>query len=342
MNQIAEVPRSLAVILNPTAGNERAGRARSALREALEQSGVRFEIIPTDRPRHAVDLAEEAARGFDAVIAAGGDGTLQEVATGVYRSGSPASLGVIPLGTGNDFGQLIGMPERAIPAVAVFVSAEAVAVDAGHVRWRERSGGDWHEAIFLNAVGIGFDAMVASEAARFKHFRGKSAYLAGIISALAKWPDPHVRVERTGPSERILPNGNTEKANGEGLLHEGQLFLAAAGNGRTVGGGFRLTPHARANDGLLDMCFVEQVRKRRLPILIPKVIRGTHLGEPEIVSERLQGLRILSPEYGLPLHFDGEVLTRSASEVEVTILPKAFSVLCPDTLIEPFAAVVPA
>ncbi len=337
MSQPSRLRRSLAVILNPVAGNRRAGRAGDKLRQALERSKVDFELFETQRPRHAEAIVRELDGQFDIVVSAGGDGTLQEIATGIYRSGQSLSIAVIPMGTGNDFGDLIEMPHEIDEAIARIGSARVVPVDAGHVRWREQADGAWHDAVFLNAVGIGFDAMVASEAARFKRFKGKSAYLAGIVSALAKWPNPTVRLERLGPADTILPDGTLEPAGGEGLLHEGQLFLAAAGNGRTVGGGFRLTPHARANDGLLDMCFVEQVRKRRLPILIPKVIKGTHLGEPEIVSERLSGLRMVSPEMGLPLHFDGEVLTRTAVEVEVRVIPGAFQMLCPDASIQALA-----
>jgi len=339
MMHTSDTPRSLAVILNPTAGNQRAGRARAGLLQALEASGTHFEIIPTERPRHATQIAEEVAGEYDAVVAAGGDGTLQEILTGVYRANNGGVLGVVPLGTGNDFGDLIGMPHRPELAIPALLAAKPVPVDAGHVRWREAEGGPWYEAIFINAVGIGFDAMVAIEAARFKRLRGKATYLAGIISALAKWPYPHVRLERIGPSDVILPGGKTTPANGAGVLHEGQLFLAAAGNGRTVGGGFTLTPHARANDGLLDLCFVEHVRKRRLPFLIPRVIKGSHLGQPEIVSERLEGLRITSTEVGLPLHFDGEVLTQSAVEIEVHVLPNAVKMLCPDASIDPVALV---
>jgi diacylglycerol kinase (ATP) len=330
---------SLAVIINPTAGHRYAAKMHDRLRAALEAADVRFELVTTERPRHASALTRELSESFEVVVAAGGDGTVHEVATGLYAARNGSLLGVIPFGTGNDFGDLLGMPDTPEAALEALLSAKIVTVDAGRVRWRERERGPWHDAIFLNAVGIGFDALVAVEATRFKYFRGKSGYLAGIVSALAKWPQPVVRVERIGPSERLHPDGSTEPTDGGTLLHEGKLFLAGVGNGRTVGGGFTLTPHALADDALLDLCFVEDVRKLRLPILIPKVIKGTHLGEPEVVSERLSGLRIVSPELGLPMHFDGEVLTRSAVEIEVSVLPGAFRVLCPDPRSAPLKGV---
>jgi diacylglycerol kinase (ATP) len=332
-------PSSLAVIINPTAGHRYAARMHARLRAALEAADVRFELVSTERPLHASALTRELSKSFDVIVAAGGDGTVHEVVTGLHASRSGAVLGIIPFGTGNDFGDLLNMPDTPEAALQALLTAETITVDAGKVRWRERESGPWHEAIFLNAVGIGFDALVAVEATRFKFFRGKSGYLAGIVSALLKWPQPSVRVERIGPSEHLLPDGSTRPTDGGALLHEGKLFLAGVGNGRTVGGGFTLTPFAIADDGLLDLCFVDDVRKLRLPILIPKVIKGTHLGEPEVVSERLSGLRIASPEYGLPMHFDGEVLTRSAVEIEVSVLPGAFRVLCPDPRAVPLKGV---
>ncbi len=315
--------RSLAVLLNPTAGSLRAGRERARLRAALDASGARFELLATERPRHASALAREVAEDFDAVIAAGGDGTLQEVATGLFGleddEGRPrAALGVIPLGTGNDFAELIRMPRRPEAAVRALLTARPVRVDGGAVRWREGADRRWHEGVFLNAVGVGLDALAAALAGGFKRFRGKSAYLAGILRALREWPRPEVAIERLSTDGAAEP------------LHRGRLFLAAVGNGRAVGGGFRLTPEALLTDGLLDLCFVEDVRHRRLPVLIPQVIRGRHLGASEVRSERLPGLRLCAAEHGLPVHLDGEVLTRAASEVEVRIAPGAFCVLCPD------------
>src|SRR5690606_3615963 len=230
-------PRSLAVILNPAAGNRRAGRARADLVAELEASGAPFEVLTTRRPNHAAVLARDAAARFDAVIAAGGDGTLQEVASGLLAAEGEAVLGVIPLGTGNDFARLLGVPEKPAEAVRALLGAGVVPIDAGIVRWREATDDFLHEAAFVNAVGIGFDALAAAEAARFKWFRGRSGYLAAVFRALRLWPQPHVEVRCTddgAPGERI---------------YDGPFFLAAVSNGTAVGGGFRLTPDARPDDG---------------------------------------------------------------------------------------------
>lgn len=260
-------------------------------------------------------------------MAAGGDGTVQEVGTGLL--GGRAALGVVPLGTGNDFAEALGVPHRPEAALAAALAADEVAVDVGAVRWREVPGGPWHEGTFLNALGMGFDALVAAEAARFKRLGGLRAYSAGLVSALLRWRCPRVRVARAGPSQRVLPDGRTEPGGPDGPFHDGPLFLAAFANGRSVGGGFRLTPHASLTDGLLDLCFVASVRALRLPVLIPRVLRGTHLGAPEALSERLAGLRLATDGPPIPIHLDGEVFARGAVELEARVLPGALRVRCP-------------
>ncbi len=308
--------RSLAVILNPAAGNRRAGQARARLEAALEATGVPFEIVVTERPNHASALARRAAAYADAVVAAGGDGTVHEVAAGLLGA-DRAALGVIPLGTGNDFADVLGLPKRTPDAVRALLAAEAVPTDGGTVRWREAGDGRWHEAVFINAVGIGFDALVAAEAERTKWLRGVSGYAAAVLRTLRRWTQPTVEARSLGP-------GGAWRE-----VYRGPLFLAAVGNGTSVGGGFRLTPEARLDDGLLDLCLVAgPLALRRILRLMPRAFRGHHLGEPEVTAERIRRFS-LRTEHGVPVHLDGEVLTRSAVEVTVAVQPGAFRVLRP-------------
>ncbi len=307
--------RSLAVILNPAAGNGRAGRARAPLQKALDASGARFELLTTERPNQASQLARRVAARFDAVVAAGGDGTVREVAAGVLGTG--AALGVVPLGTGNDFARLLGMPTGPGAAVGALLDAPAVPVDGGLVRWRERDSVHRHEAVFVNAVGVGFDALVAAEAARSKWTRGLSGYIAAVARTLRAWPQPEVEARGVG-------------ADGEEWdVYTGHFFLAAVGNGTSVGGGFRLTPDARIDDGLLDLCFVAgPLSLGRIVRVLPCAIRGRHLSEPEVRSGRVRQVSLRSAS-GLPVHADGEVLTRAAVTVAVEVVPAAFQMLRP-------------
>ena len=316
--------RSVAVILNPAAGNRRAGRAHDQLRQALGASGVPFEIFTTERPNHASVLARRAAGRFDAVLAGGGDGTVQEVATGLLDEAAETPIGIVPLGTGNDFAKLLGVPKRPADAIPALLDADIIPVDAGTVCWRDaETPHRIHEAIFINAVGIGFDALVAAEVDRLKVFRGISGYVAGVWKALRIWEQPEADVRRA------FVHAGADEAEEAPPLHRGPFFLAAVSNGVSVGGGFRLTPNARIDDGLLDLCLVEgPLSFARIVTLLPKAIAGRHLGEPEVTMGLVDRLAVRLSA-GVPIHVDGEVLTRTAVEIEVEVRPGAFRMLRP-------------
>ncbi|HLM69580.1 MAG TPA: diacylglycerol kinase family protein, partial [Longimicrobium sp.] len=154
------------VIVNPTAGQGAAARALALVDAEMARAGAVHTIVQTARRGHAAELAEAAARdGWPAVVAVGGDGTVHETVNGLMRAaedGPSVPLGIVGVGSGNDFAQLAGVPRDVAGAVRALVSAEPRAVDVGRVN------GEW----FSNGVGIGLDAHVAIEVDRRRRFRG--------------------------------------------------------------------------------------------------------------------------------------------------------------------------
>jgi len=300
------------VILNPAAASGRAGRSQVAIEQAFQAHGVAARFLRTGSPGHAVELAAEAAASAKAVIAVGGDGTLKEVCEGVIRSGCPVPVGIIPIGTGNDFVRMIGMPSAPAAAVAALVGAEVVRVDHGWVRWQgaDTSG----RSPFMNAVGIGFDAYTADRVASYKRIRGYFGYLLAVLATLRHWKGPVVQVRTQGGA----PD----------LDFDGRLFLVTAGNGMSSGGGFLLTPNASITDGLLDVCLVEHAPISRVLQIIPFALQGTHVRAPEVHMHRARTLRIDS-EHPLPIHTDGEMLAREAHHIEIEVAAGALSFLMP-------------
>ncbi|HYE58792.1 MAG TPA: diacylglycerol kinase family protein [Rhodothermales bacterium] len=322
------------LILNPAARSGRTGRMADAVLAEARRAGLDPTLRLTERPRHAAHLAAEAANsGAEAVVAVGGDGTVHEVAEGLVRAGVPVPLGVVPMGTGNDFAKMVGAAPggRVRPwreALASLVGASVRAVDVGWVRWEEATGEGGGEkgeggkgrapssplslrsSPFFNAVGMGFDARVAVEAPRFKRLGGTLAYLAAIGAVLRKWEAVHL---------------TARTADGTVLI-DGPFFLATAGNGVSSGGGFYLTPEARVDDGLLDVCAVDSISVARILTLIPLVMRGRHTREPEAHFARTTALSL---ELSAPcaIHVDGEVATRDAVRVEVHVEAGALRVL---------------
>ncbi len=302
-------------ILNPAAGHGQAGKKRAAVEAALRAAGLTGELWLTQAPGHAVTLARQAAAEADAVLAVGGDGTVQEVCRGLIESARTAHLGVIPLGTGNDFVKMLGMPRQPRAAARILATATPTAVDYGLVRWDEH--GTLRQQVFVNAVGVGFDARAAIEAEALKFLPGFSGYLAAVFRTLRRWNSPQVRVLGAGS-----PTGAATRC------YEGRLLLLTAGNGVSIGGMFRLTPHACITDGLLDVCLVEHAGALRILQVLPRAIRGRHEMAREVHTCRVHALEITT-EVGLPIHADGEILAHNAQNIAIEVVPGGLSVLMP-------------
>lgn len=301
-----------AFIFNPTAGQGNSEKKLRNLKEALAKSGLTCQLFVTERPGHAIEIACDAAKAFDAVVAVGGDGTVQEVAAGVIQSGRKVHLGVIPSGTGNDFVKVIGMTGSLDEALEALMSAHPEGVDYGVIEWTEDA--LRKRRVFVNAVGAGFDAQVARNVSAFKMLPGISAYLAAVFKTLRHWKHPDVLLTRVDGDEV------------ETSLFSGPCFLVTAGNGYSSGGGFLLTPDALASDGLFDVCVIGPLTIPRILTLLPGVFKGRHVYAKEVQIFRAEKLR-MKVKPGIPVHADGEILARRATLLDLTLVPKGLSVL---------------
>ena len=302
-------------ILNPRADSGRAGRKRAAVEAALRAAGLGGEVWLTEAPGHGVALARQAAAEAEAVLAVGGDGTIHEVSRGLIASGRPVHLGVMPLGTGNDFVKMLGMARKPEAAARQLAAAAPTPIDYGLVRWVED--GEMRERVFVNAVGMGFDAQAAIVANQYKSLPGITGYVVSVLHTLRRWQSPQARI--TGV---VTPAGMAS------VLYEGALLLVTAGNGVCSGGSFYLTPHASITDGFLDVCMVAEASSRRILRILPRALKGRHEGEPEVHTARIHTLRVTA-DAGLPIHADGEIVTQDARVIEIAVTPGGLSVLMP-------------
>lgn len=301
------------VLLNPAARGGRNRALREPLARALAAAGVEAEIIETTGPGDAERRAAEIGADGGLVVSAGGDGTLHEVVNGL--AGTAATLGVLPLGTGNDFAHALGMPNRLADAARALVDAPVTQIDLGTVRWTEADGSE-RTRHFANCLGMGFDAHAAGLAAHTKWMGGRAAYLGAVLRTLWAWrrPDLAVRVDASD------------------LAFEGPLFLCEVGNGHSIGGGFLTTPDARPDDGLLDVCLVRHIDPRRALRLLPQTFSGRHVSAPEVTMAQTTRLSLTvtaSRRRGLGLQADGESLTGRAVRVEVGVEPGALAARAP-------------
>jgi diacylglycerol kinase (ATP) len=278
----------------------------------LTGQGVEFGTVLTERPWHAADLAERAAKeGCDIAVAVGGDGTANEVLNGLLRArdagGLRCALGVISVGQGNDFAFGARIPHDLTAACRVVASGKKRGMDVARV-----VGGDYPQGRYVgNGVGIGFDAVAGFEALKMKHLHGFPSYaVAAFKTTFLYFRAPLLRIEHDGGTI-------TEKA-----------LMVSVMNGRRMGGGFHMAPHAENDDGLLDVCIAREVSKGRVFTLIPKFMKGTQEKEKEITTLRTRRIAVTAVEGVLPAHADGETLCTAGSCLTIDLLPKAIEVVC--------------
>lgn len=290
-------------ILNPTAGRGAAARLLDPLRAELDGRGIDYELITTSRPGHATAAARLSKAPV--IVAVGGDGTLNEVANGL--SGPNRKMGIIPAGSGNDFIKSVGIPSKFHPALEILFNGKSRAVDLGTVSCGEVSGNS-PPRYFVNGVGIGFDAAVAARTREIKYLGGNALYILAVFQTLGKYVPPRFTLSM---------NGSTSHS---------RNLLIAIGNGRCVGGGFYLTPDAKVDDGLLDICMVDDKSIPQILTLMPKVLKGKHQNVKGVSFFREKGITV-SAEEPFYVHADGEIVGTNVNRVDVGILPGQLSII---------------
>jgi len=293
--------RHATVIVNPAAGRGAAWRARELVASAFRREQWTVDVVPTERPGHAVELAGAAARdGATCVIAVGGDGAVHEVANGLLAERATAALGVVPVGTGNDFAKLTGVYGHGVDrAVSRLVTATPERFDAGKVLGE----------FFVNTLGFGFGPAVVRTRNAMPGLTGFLSYLVPVLRTFASYRPPLLEVCADE-------------------YHElGNMMMVEVCNGTTAGGSYRFAPDADPRDGALDVCLIRKVGPLRFLAALPRVMRGTHARLGEVTLVRTRSLTIRSPETPLVLHLDGELRTPGVAECTVTVEQGCLNVL---------------
>jgi diacylglycerol kinase (ATP) len=299
------------IIVNPTSGRGAGGKTVPLLESELEQLNMDYELVQTDAPSHAIELAREAVtQGFDVVVSVGGDGTANEVLNGLMQvkrsTGETAKMGAIPIGRGNDFAFGAQIPLEFQRACQTLVEGQGQWIDVGLV-----SGGDFPDGrYFGNGVGIGFDAVVGFEALKMKRLHGFPSYLVAALKTIyLYYTAPYVRIE--------YDSGSIEQSS----------LMVSIMNGRRMGGGFMMAPEAETSDGLLDICIAEEVSKAGIFLLIPRFMAGSQETHPAISTFRTKRITVTALQGSLPAHADGETLCVTGERLSIEIFPKQIFIL---------------
>lgn len=285
------------LIVNPTAGRGRTQKLISHLESLLEANKIQYELRLTLRTGGATEMAREAlARGFNYIVAVGGDGTAHEVVNGII--GSSAVFGMIPTGGGNDFPKAAGIPLEISQAIVTLARRQSRRIDVGLI-------GDRY---FINGLGIGLDGAVSHRYRNMKRLKGELGYLWGAVQEALTFKGFEVEI--------TIP----------GWSYKGAVLLMGASNGPSQGGDFKLAPEAKVDDGSLDIHVIRDMTPIRRLLQIPKVRQGKHLSLSEVEIRRAPWMEI-NLDRPLPAHLDGEPFYLEPGRHRIEVVPKALEVI---------------
>ena len=296
------------IILNPYANRWGAKKRIAAVEEACRTADLDFDMTIIPEPRFGTRLALEGVEaGYDMVIAAGGDGTVNEVVNGLILAageGPTIPFGVLPIGTGNDFNDMAHLPRDLTEATRSFAAGHTRQIDAGRVTF------DGKIHYFDNNCAAAMEPLVTIENERLVKLSGNIRYIVALVKALAKLKAWNMKISW------------------EGGGYEGPVYLLSICNSPRTGGLFPMAPDASLSDGLFDFVMAPEISKLTVLAVLARLFRGTHIHHKDVTYGRTPHLSLTS-EPGSPIHADGEVLTEAAHEINYDILPGKITLLSP-------------
>jgi YegS/Rv2252/BmrU family lipid kinase len=299
------------VIINPNAGSGAGLRDSEKISRLLKNEGLSFEIRYTERKGHAIEYSLNGVNeGYRKIITVGGDGTLNEVVNGVFMNNvcSPVDvdLALIPVGTGNDWGKMFGIPLDHEKAVRIIGENKKMLHDIGLVKYSE--GTEKKERYFINIAGLGFESVVVKRTNHQKErgHGGKAIYFYNLLVTLFSYKNTKAEIEIDGKKIKA------------------DVFSMNIGNGRYCGGGMRQTPDATPDDGLFDVTVIKNMGKLEIIRNLGILYDGTILSHPKIDGYKCKNIKISSHSV-IYTEADGESLGHTP--VEISIIPAGINII---------------
>lgn len=294
------------VILNPYANRWNALKRRGETEAALKAAGVEYDLVITDYPRQGIDLAYQSViDGFCPIIAAGGDGSIGEVANGVARAadatGIEVPLGILPLGSANDLVDNLKLPRDLLEAAKVIAKGNIKQLDLCQV----------NNHYFDNNSAIGLEPFITLIQQKIQRINGTPRYLVATVRGVLKNPSWNMHLEWDGGEYR------------------GPITLVTVGNCARTGGLFYVTPHADPFDGLLTFVYGYMPTRGAILRLLPRTMKpgeGSYVEHPAIHEVHTKWLRIHS-ETPTPMHADGEIQNEAIQDLEYRVFPGKLKIL---------------
>jgi len=303
--------KKVKVIVNPVSGRGDGEKSIPDIQKKLETLGVTYDLVRTEKPLHATELAEKAVmEGYEIIAAAGGDGTANEVLNGIMAAkarGKSAVMAVLTVGRGNDFAFGVNIEHNLDTDCRLLAEGHTKTIDVGFVK-----GGLYPDGrYFGNGVGIGFDAVVGFEALKMKHLSGFLSYLVAALKTIFLYfHAPLVELEFNGKKQEL------------------SALMVSIMNGRRMGGGFMMAPYGQVDDGLLNLCIAREVSRLKLFGLIGLFTKGTQESHKAIITAQTKRIKVTALEGVLPAHADGETLCVDGKELSIELLPGQLDIIC--------------
>ncbi len=293
------------VILNPFSGRGDALKRLDEMKAALVAAGVAYELVVTERPLHAIQLAQVAVQqGFSPIIAAGGDGLLNEVLNGVAAAAGEAdwpTFGVMPMGSANDLIENLGMSTDLTAAAQVIAKGQVRRLDMGVVNGR----------VFHNNAGLGLESRISVIQNRLTWARGIFRYLSATLMGIMQNPQWQMHLEWD---------------DGE---YSGPVTLVSIGNAPRTGGIFYTVPHADPFDGKLTFVYGHIPTRLQILRVLPRTMKpdvGSYVEHPAVHEVHTTWLKVRA-KTPTPMHADGEIVSEAVQELSYEILPQKLPIL---------------
>ncbi len=297
------------ILLNPYANRWAAKLQAPAVEAACQAAGLDYDLTIIPAPGGGIPATIAALQeGCDAVVAAGGDGTVSEVVNGLIHSAGEAQtkpLGVIPLGTGNDFSDMANLPRDIRQSIDTISKGHIRHIDAGRVTL------DGVSHYFDNNCAIAMEPMVTLEHIRMTRTSGNIRYVLALLRALVKL--------KAWQLDLHWDQGD----------FQGNSYVLSVCNSPRTGGLFPMAPGALMDDGQFDFVMAPDIGKSRIPLLLARLFRGKHIYDSRVTFERSSRIEVLC-DPPTPVHADGEMISENARHVLYEILPGKISLLAPD------------
>lgn len=283
-------------IVNKISGNGRALKIWEQIEKKLKEKNVYYCVRFTQKSKHATLLVQELIRkeNVTVVVAVGGDGTIHEVINGLVGTNIP--IGIIPAGSGNDFSRGLGIPLKHDDALERILSGKPQIIDIGNI----------NSTYFCTVAGIGFDGEVAqtTNVSIYKKicnfiWMGKISYIISALLVLIRYKPMNISIMIDKKLYKIP-----------------KVWLIAVANLPFYGGGLVICPKAESNDGLFDICIVQEMSKWEFLCVFPLVFKGNHTSSPSIRIIKGKELEIYSP-VPLLIHGDGEVIGQTPARIRI-------------------------